>query len=161
MTATVRGLARSTWVGVGAKGPDQGLRAEKGAENAGFGMGAGRRKDQEKEQGKRRRKEEALRLMVAFVVSVKHHLRGEFGVGYEGESLLVMLMPAPYAPAYEISSGKTTEAISIRSQISPRSSPPAYSSNTVRAGSMMVRCFSAASHSFSAFPCTRLNSQLT
>lgn len=72
MSSTVRTLSRSTWVNVGAPGPirSDGTRAEVDA-------GELRRTTDQKAK--------ALRLMVAFVVAVKHHVRGEYGLDYEGE----------------------------------------------------------------------------
>lgn len=68
MISTVRTLSRSTWINVGAPGPTGGAREGRATSKA------------EHEQ-----KVKALRLMVAFVVSVKHHVRGEYGLEHEGE----------------------------------------------------------------------------
>ncbi|ORY90673.1 Bestrophin, RFP-TM, chloride channel-domain-containing protein [Leucosporidium creatinivorum] len=89
MISTVRTLSRSTWINVGAPGPSTGRLTSDGTRlpppstNDHQGISA-----QDHDQ-----KIKALRLMVAFVVSVKHHVRGEYGLEYED---LSSLLPAKF-----------------------------------------------------------------
>ncbi|GAA6042816.1 hypothetical protein JCM8097_004442 [Rhodosporidiobolus ruineniae] len=77
MLATTRNLSRTVWINVGAPPPAKGRLASDGflkppAEGSEDALG---KKDKED-------KVKALRLMVAFVVATKHHVRGEYGLDW-------------------------------------------------------------------------------
>ena len=65
--ATSRNLARSTWVGVGAPGPHAHAETLAAVGDASVQRG----------------KETALRLIVAFVIATKHHLRREYSLAHD------------------------------------------------------------------------------
>ncbi|GAA5924240.1 uncharacterized protein JCM15063_005580 [Sporobolomyces koalae] len=76
MTSIVRSLSRGIWINIGAPTADKSRVDAQGHVQ----------KLSEREMGQRAKdlqdKEKCLRLLVAFVVAAKHHLRGEYGTGY-------------------------------------------------------------------------------
>ncbi|GAA5821447.1 hypothetical protein JCM10212_000089 [Sporobolomyces blumeae] len=87
MTATVRSLSRLVWINVGAPTAEKSRLNKDGSVED---LSA-------REMGERSRdiedKKKALRLMVAFVVATKHHLRGEYGTDWPGEIDLEVILP--------------------------------------------------------------------
>ncbi|GAA5929090.1 hypothetical protein JCM3775_006733 [Rhodotorula graminis] len=74
MTSIVRSLSRAVWINVGAAGPSRGRLASDGTlrPHQDEGMSPEDHEDKVK----------VLRMMVAFVVAVKHHVRREYGVDW-------------------------------------------------------------------------------
>ncbi|KAM0751539.1 hypothetical protein T439DRAFT_324723 [Meredithblackwellia eburnea MCA 4105] len=85
MTANVRSLSRSVWVNVGAFPSQTGrLRSDGSVQPP---------EDPTITDEDRKAKISALRMMVAFVVATKHHVRGEYGADYED---LKPILPARF-----------------------------------------------------------------
>lgn len=82
MAAGVRSLSRSVWVNVGAFGPPRGT-----------GLSSHPTVDPTISEKDHEAKERALRLMVAFVVATKHHVRQEYGCDYPD---LTSLLPPKF-----------------------------------------------------------------
>ncbi|GAA5873520.1 hypothetical protein JCM16303_001153 [Sporobolomyces ruberrimus] len=76
MTSIVRSLSRGIWINIGAPT----------SENSRLDSNGNVKKLTEKEKGEREKdledKKKCLRLLVAFVVATKHHLRGEYGTDW-------------------------------------------------------------------------------
>ncbi|GAA5987522.1 hypothetical protein JCM11641_007173 [Rhodosporidiobolus odoratus] len=90
MMATTRNLSRTVWINVSAPTPIKGRLASDGllkpdAEPSDKELGA-KKKDQED-------KVKAVRLMVAFVVATKHHVRREYGIDWPD---LVSVLPPKF-----------------------------------------------------------------
>ncbi|KAK4051315.1 hypothetical protein OIO90_004796 [Microbotryomycetes sp. JL221] len=81
MISTVRSLSRLTWINVGAIGAVKSSTSSGVNENQGC--------SEQEHQAKIK----ALRMMVAFPVAVKHHVRGEYGTDYED---LRALLPSKF-----------------------------------------------------------------
>ncbi|GAA5898923.1 hypothetical protein JCM6882_004031 [Rhodosporidiobolus microsporus] len=75
MLSTTRNLSRTIWVNVGAPPPLKGRLASDGTLKPTEGEDGTTKKDRDD-------KEKALRLLVAFVVATKHHVRREYGTDW-------------------------------------------------------------------------------
>lgn len=85
MTSIVRSLSRTVWINVGAAGPSRGRLASDGTLRPHQDEGM---KPEDHED-----KVKVLRMMVAFVVAVKHHVRREYGVDWPGASASSLSAP--------------------------------------------------------------------
>ncbi|TNY17131.1 Bestrophin, RFP-TM, chloride channel-domain-containing protein [Rhodotorula diobovata] len=74
MTGLVRSLARTVWINVGAPSPSRGRLASDGTLRP--------QQDEGMSPDDHEDKVKVLRLLVAFVVAVKHHVRGEYGMDW-------------------------------------------------------------------------------
>ncbi|GAA5907301.1 hypothetical protein JCM8208_007148 [Rhodotorula glutinis] len=74
MTSIVRSLSRTVWINVGAAGPSRGRLASDGSLKPHQDEGMSHEDHEDKVK--------VLRMMVAFVVAVKHHVRREYGVDW-------------------------------------------------------------------------------
>ncbi|KAM0787940.1 hypothetical protein ACM66B_006145 [Microbotryomycetes sp. NB124-2] len=118
MVSTVRSLARSTWINVGAAGP---VKSPSTCEN-----------DPKLSTKDHEAKVKALRLMVAFPVAVKHHLRSEYGTDYD--DLRALLSSKVQKTAQEIGFVyKPAQSDSVRTPTTPHVPKPA------RAGPFSIR----------------------
>ncbi|GAA5836808.1 hypothetical protein JCM11251_005794 [Rhodosporidiobolus azoricus] len=75
MLATTRNLSRTIWINVGAPTPVKGRLASDGILKPSTEDDSTSKKDRED-------KEKALRLLIAFVVATKHHVRREYGTDW-------------------------------------------------------------------------------
>ncbi|GAA6008649.1 hypothetical protein JCM11491_003382 [Sporobolomyces phaffii] len=87
MTSTVRSLSRGIWINIGAPTSEKSrLDAEGNVKRLSVREKGEREKDLED-------KKKCLRLLVAFVVATKHHLRGEYGTDWPD---LEAVLPAKF-----------------------------------------------------------------
>jgi len=78
MTSIVRSLSRAVWINVGAAAPSRGRLASDGTLRPQQDEGMAPEDHEDKIK--------VLRMMVAFVVAVKHHVRREYGMDWPGAS---------------------------------------------------------------------------